>query len=440
MCKFHLLFASFVLLLLQPLGSLAQADYYFPPTGEMQWESVSAVELGWCADEIEPLIEFLDSRNTKAFILLYKGRVVVEHYFADFTQNSQWLWNSAGKTLTAFTVGMAQQNGLLDIDDPVSMYLGSGWSSLPLEQEDQITIRHQLTMTTGLDDAFNNACTDPECLIYLADPGTRWAYHNAPYTLLSEVVAAASGQTWNGYVSSQVGSPIGMSGLYLPFDYNRVYASTARGMARFGLLMLAGGAWNGNPVMTDQTYFNALTTPSQDINESYGYLWWLNGQPSYMIPQVQLQLPGSFMPLAPADCAAAIGKDAQLLNVVTSKDLVLVRMGEDPSTDLVPFTLNNDIWEYLNALMCEDVSVTTVAAPSKNKVALAPNPAASSVDILSAKGRTCSVYALDGRLLIAPFEVTSDRVTFDLNRLNGGMVLVHITDGASTEVLRLALQ
>lgn len=440
MRKFRFLIVSFVLFLVYPLSSFSQADYYFPPTGGMQWESVSAVELGWCADEIEPLIEFLDSRNTKAFILLYKGRIVVEHYFADFTQSSQWLWNSAGKTLTAFTVGMAQQNGLLDIDDPVSMYLGTGWSSLPQEQEDLITIRHQLTMTTGLDDAFNNACTDPECLIYLADPGTRWAYHNAPYTLLTEVVAAASGQTWNAYVSAQVGSPIGMSGLYLPFDYNRVYASTARGMARFGLLMLAGGAWDGNSIMTDETYFNALTTPSQEINESYGYLWWLNGQPSYMIPQVQFEIPGSFMPLAPADCAAAIGKDAQLLNVVPSEDLVLVRMGEDPSTDLVPFTLNNDIWEYLDALMCEEVSTSDLASTSDLRVAIAPNPASAAVDILGRAGRICSVYALDGRQLIAPFEVTSDRFTLDLNRLNGGMVLVHLTDGTTTEVVRLVIQ
>lgn len=440
MRKLLLLSVSFVLFLVQPLCSLAQADYYFPPTGGMQWESVSTVELGWCADELEPLIEFLDSRNTKAFVLLYKGRIVVEHYFDDFTQSSQWLWNSAGKTLTAFTVGMAQQNGLLDIDDPVSMYLGSGWSSLPQEQEDQITIRHQLTMTSGLDDAINSSCTDPECLIYLADPGTRWAYHNAPYTLLTQVVTAASGQTWNGYVSAQVGSPIGMSGLYLPFDYNRVFASTARGMARFGLLMLAGGTWNGNSIMTDQTYFNALTAPSQAINESYGYLWWLNGQPSYMIPQVQFEIPGSFMPLAPADCAAAIGKDAQLLNIVPSKDLVLVRMGEDPNSGLVPFTLNNDIWEYLDALICDEVSTTELGAAPILNVALAPNPATATVDILGRKGRICSVYALDGRQLIAPFEVTSDRFTFDLNRLNGGMALVHIADGSSTEVVRLVLQ
>lgn len=439
MRNFVLLCAVVTLLVAGRVNGFSQSDYYFPPTGGMQWESISAVELGWCADEIGPLIEFLDTRNTKAFILLYKGRIVVEHYYGDFTQTSSWVWNSAGKTLTAFTVGMAQQNGILNIDDPVSTYLGSGWSSLPQAQEDQITVRHQLTMTSGLDDAFNNACTDPECLLYLAEPGTRWAYHNAPYTLLTEVVAAASGQTWNGYVASQVAAPIGMSGLYLPFDYNRVYASRARDMARFGLLMLAGGTWNGTPIMTDETYFNALTSPSQDINESYGYLWWLNGQPSYMIPQVQFDFPGSFMPIAPDDCAAAIGKDAQILNVVPSMDLVLVRMGEDPDLGLVPFTLNNDIWEYLNALICDEVSTNEIETASSD-VVLAPNPASSTVEILGRNGSICGVYALDGRALIAPFQLTSDRFTLDLSRLNGGMVVLRITDGAKVETHRLVIE
>ncbi|MBK6945843.1 MAG: hypothetical protein IPH21_14410 [Flavobacteriales bacterium] len=62
-------------------------------------------------------------------------------------------------------------------------------------------------------------------------------------------------------------------------------------MARFGLLMLNQGTWNTTPIMTDMNYFTDMTTPSQTINNSYGYLWWLNGQTSYHLLDHKLNSP-----------------------------------------------------------------------------------------------------------------------------------------------------
>ena len=70
--------------------------------------------------------------------------------------------------MTAFSVGVAQESGLLSIEDPSTTYLGEGWTSLNPEQEELITIRHQLTMTTGLDDGLENTdCTNSDCLSFL---------------------------------------------------------------------------------------------------------------------------------------------------------------------------------------------------------------------------------------------------------------------------------
>ncbi|MBK6945841.1 MAG: serine hydrolase [Flavobacteriales bacterium] len=66
--------------------------------------------MGWCADQIPPLLQYLDSNNTKAFIVLKDGRIAIEHYFDTFTQDSVWYWASAGKSLTSFLVGLAQQD------------------------------------------------------------------------------------------------------------------------------------------------------------------------------------------------------------------------------------------------------------------------------------------------------------------------------------------
>jgi CubicO group peptidase (beta-lactamase class C family) len=150
-----------------------------------------------------------------------------------------WYWASAGKTLTATLTGIAQQEGYLQIEKPSLNYLGVGWSSLTPAQENQITVRHHLTMTTGLDDGVADPfCTDKSCLIYKAPAGTRWAYHNAPYTILDRIIAGATRQNFDSYFNSRIRDKIGMDGLWLKVDFNNVYYSTARAMARFGLLAL----------------------------------------------------------------------------------------------------------------------------------------------------------------------------------------------------------
>lgn len=406
-------------------GLSAQNDYYFPPNAGT-WETITPEELGWCADEIPELLQLLEERNSKAFLLLHKGRIVIEAYFDDFGESSSWVWNSAGKTMTAFAVGLAQEEGLLNISEPTSNYLGEGWTSLTPEQEAEITIWHQLTMTSGLDDGVeDSSCTDPECLQFLADPGTRWSYHNGPYTLLTDVVAAASGQGINQFVNSRLNA-IGISGLYLPFDYNNVFASTARSMARFGHLILAQGVWNGNAIMSDPAYFNAMITSSQSLNESYGYLWWLNGQDSYLVPGVEVSFPGDFIPNAPSDCVAALGLNAQIINVVPSQDLVLVRMGEDPEGGPVPFLLNDEIWEKLNAVLCSETSVAGVNAP---EISVYPNPAGEAVTISGLTGRMVKLVSAVSGQAIETFRVQSDREALYTGDLAPGMYMLVSADG-----------
>lgn len=197
-------------------------------------------------------------------------------------------------------VGIAKQEGDLSLSDPTSTYLGDGWSSLTPEQEGAITIWNQLTMTSGLDDGLADPfCTDPECLVYLAGPGDRWAYHNGPYTLLDGVIEGATGSTLNAYCNDKIEAQTGMDGLFIPVDYNNVYYSIARDMARFGLLILNEGNWDGTDVLSDATYYNEMVNPSQDLNKSYGYLWWLNGKESYMLPGSEVIFPGSCVPNAP---------------------------------------------------------------------------------------------------------------------------------------------
>ena len=353
---------------------------YFPPVAGTQWDTVSASSLGWNIPAIDPLYSLLDSSHSRAFVLLKDGKIALEKFFGTFTRDSLWYWASAGKTMTSVLVGIAQKEGFLSLADTTSRWLGRGWTSESPDKENRITVRHQLTMTTGLDDDVpDKDCTLSSCLVYRADAGTRWAYHNAPYTLLDSVIQGSTGMSLNQFYLTRVRSKIGMNGLYLRSgDYNNVLFTTPRSMARFGLLILNRGVWGSTPVLSDTAYFNAMVNTSQNMNPSYGYLWWLNGKTSHMLPGTQIVFPGYLIPTAPKDMIAALGKNGQFINVVPSLGLVLIRMGDAPDNSLVPTSLNIQIWERLVRVIAPSTHValrTSDALPGELSLYQnSPNP------------------------------------------------------------------
>jgi CubicO group peptidase (beta-lactamase class C family) len=327
------------------------AQMYFPSNQTEDWETISPQILGWETSKIDSLYQFLEANNTKAFILLKDGKIVLEKYFNGQTKDSKWYWASAGKSLTAFMIGIAQQEKYLKISDPTSHYLGKGWTNCPEDKEKKITILDQLIMTTGL--AVNPqsaSCTEKECLQYKTDAGKQWAYHTAPYTLLDQVIENATENSLNQYIQDNLNITTGIEGQFVKIKENNVFISTARSMARFGLLILNKGSWNGEQILNDSTYFNEMTHSSQNLNPSYGYLWWLNGKSKFMLPNTQMIFDGPLFPDAPIDLISALGKNGQFINVIPSQNMVWIRMGNAPDDSPISFPLNNKIWKYIDAL------------------------------------------------------------------------------------------
>jgi CubicO group peptidase (beta-lactamase class C family) len=331
---------------------------YFPPASGSTWETIQPSELGWSTDEIPALLSFVEQANSRAFIVLKDGKIVIEAYFGKnitggtFTSSSNWYWASAGKTLTSTLVGLAQEKGFLKIEDVSSKYLGKNWTSLPEAKEQLITIRNQLTMTTGLDDGVENSdCTLPKCMVYKSDAGTRWAYHNAPYTILDKVIESATKQSFDTFFNNELKNKIGMDGQWNYLDDNHVYFSTARSMARFGHLILNNGDWDGNTVISDKNYVNDMVNTSQNINPSYGYLWWLNGKSQLMVPTLQTKFNTPLATNAPSEMYAAIGKNGQLINIIPSQNIVVIRMGESTENGAIGLEILNNIWEKLNKVI-----------------------------------------------------------------------------------------
>ncbi len=414
------------------INTKAQPLYYPPISTSATWETTDPSTLGWCPERINNLYTFLEQENTKGFIILKDGKIALEQYFGTFTDQSLWYWASAGKTITSFLVGKAQEENLLNINDRTSIYLGAGWTNCTLPQENNITIKNQLTMTSGLDDGvIDNDCTDPICLDYLADAGTRWAYHNAPYTLLDDVLQSATTVNLNTYTQLKLKNPTGMTGGWTTIDYNNVYFSTVRSMARFGLLIQGNGVWNGNQLI-NPNYYSEMVNTSQNLNKSYGYLWWLNGKPNYMLPTTQLIFPGSYAADAPSDMIAGLGRDGQIVSISQSSGLVFIRMGEAPSsTSSVPTIFCNQIWQKINELDCN----LAIDEQQLTNIAIGPNPATNSITItnIMSENYECEIFNIIGNSVMK----VSNQNTIDISKLAAGVYMVLVRQGNQTQIQKL---
>jgi CubicO group peptidase (beta-lactamase class C family) len=131
--------------------------------------------------------------------------------------------------------------------------------------------------------------------------------------------------------------------------------------------------WNGAPVLTDTAYFRQMTTTSQNLNQSYGYLWWLNGKESFKLPTLQITFPGSLIPEAPADMFMALGKNDQKIYVIPSQNMVVVRFGDTAGGFNPAYSsFDREVWRRI-----ADLEGTTAANAvfDEKEIQITPNPA-----------------------------------------------------------------
>jgi CubicO group peptidase (beta-lactamase class C family) len=168
-----------------------------------------------------------------------------------------------------------------------------------------------------------------------------------------------------------------------------------------------------------------MLNTSQQLNKSYGYLWWLNGKSSYLVPQSQFIFNGPMFPNAPSETITAVGKDGQFLNIVPSKNMVWLRMGNSTDASSVPFLLNDRIWEYINKLDCNITNADD--AESFNEVRIYPNPSFNIFNF-SSKQKTNKVVVsnLSGQLILEqkPYDYNFN---LDLSHYPSGIYFIKMT-------------
>ncbi len=340
----------FVCVFLSQVGATAVDLSYLPSTDGPEWRKVDPATSGWKVAALEDLISFAKAQKSTGLLIVQDGRIVAERYWLvtprDALTRPRFYYHSSHgttregwpiedvasvqKSLASVLVGKAEGKGMLDIEAPVSRYLGKGWSKAG-EAEQAIRVRHLLSMNSGLDSDLN----------YKQPAGTRWRYNTGAYSRILLVLEAATHQKIGPLAKEWLVDPIGMrdsrwaarSGLWMGSDANPIgFLTTPRDLARLGLLVLMDGKWASKNVVGNDRWFPLSVSTSQDSNPAYGFLWWLNGRAKHRssVGSAPPLRDGPLVASAPPDLIVAMGHEKRRLYVSPSRKLVIVRFGSDP--------------------------------------------------------------------------------------------------------------
>ena len=312
--------------------ALAAEPVYWPKSSD--WETRTPAQSGMDGDAVEEALRYAGEHHSTGVVALRHGRIVAERYWDNWKRDSAGPIYSASKSLASTLIGMAIGDGKAkgvhqSMADFVPAWKGS--------EKEKITIRHALTMTSGIKVGVDQPAPgayqfDATAALPLEHPpGTHWAYNTPVYRMLLSVVEVATGETLPEYTRRKVLAPLGMehgewqnqpAGERLNWTW---FSCSIRDMCRFGLLASRGGEWNGKQLVSAK-YLKEAITSSQEMNRSYGYLWWLNGQTSHLLPAGAAR-EGMLWPDCPADAYGALGALDKKIYVVPSLDLVVARHG-----------------------------------------------------------------------------------------------------------------
>ncbi len=320
------------------------------PTGD--WVTATPEEMGMDSAVIEGAFEyaFRPEQYTQGVVIIRGGALVAERYAPGYDRNSWAASWSMGKSFVSAVVGIAKDEGLIgDVSLPMTTWfpewIGTG--------RDGITLESVLLMESGLDfqedyqaaslftsdviamgmnaDALSIALNQP----VKAPPSTRWYYSSGDSMLLGGVVERATGRNPTQYGMEKLFGPIGMNpvqwwvdGMNHSLTFCCVDAPT-RQFAKFGLLYLRNGQWDGKQVISES--WVKQSTQKTNLNIGYSYQWWPHKDPTSKIPH---------------DMYVARGIDDQRIYIIPSLDLVIARNGLYKKNPAPPTAPLGYLWAF----------------------------------------------------------------------------------------------
>jgi len=276
-------------------------------------------------------------KRTRSVIVIYKNKIIAEKYADGFNKNSRILGWSMTKSITGTLFGILQKQGKFDIMKPAPI---KEWAT---DERSKITTNDLLHMNSGLEwEEDYGKISDVTKMLFIEEdmtksqinkpligkPNNTWNYSSGTTNLLSGILRKQfkTHQEYLDFWYTNLLDKIGMNSAIVETDMagNFVGSSygwaTTRDWAKFGLLYLHKGNWNGEQIF-DESWAKYVSTPTNTSNGQYGAQFWLNA--------------GGRFSNAPKDMFYASGYQGQMVAIFPSHDLVIVRMGlkEDPEFD-----------------------------------------------------------------------------------------------------------
>ena len=277
------------------------------------------------------------TKRTRALLIIYKDKIIAEKYDTGFNKNSKILGWSMTKSITATLFGILEKQKGFNIYQPAPI---AEWAT---DERKKITTNDLLHMNSGLewDEHYDRICDATQMLFQAEDmtrvqlekplafqPNTHWNYSSGTTNLLSGILRKQfkTHQEYLDFWYSALIDKIGMHSMLVETDMTGNYVgssygwATARDWAKFGLLYLHQGNWNGEQLFKP-SWAKYVATPTNTSNGRYGGQFWLNSS--------------GYFPDAPRDMYYASGFQGQMVAIFPSHDLVIVRMGlkENPEFD-----------------------------------------------------------------------------------------------------------
>jgi hypothetical protein len=276
-------------------------------------------------------------KRTRSILVIYKDKIIAEKYDTGFNKDSKILGWSMTKSITSAMFGVLEKQGKFNIYKPAPI---PEWAN---DERKIITTNDLLHMNSGLEweEKYDRICDATEMLFQAEDmtrvqlekpaifkPNTHWNYSSGTSNLLSGILRKQfkTHQEYLDFWYTNLIDKIGMNSMLIETDMAGNYVgssygwATTRDWAKFGLLYLHKGNWNGEQIL-NENWVKYTTTPTNTSNGQYGAHFWLNAGGRYKD--------------APRDLFSCNGFQGQMIFIIPSEDLVIVRMGlkEDPAID-----------------------------------------------------------------------------------------------------------
>ena len=338
---------------LDDIDRLPELSLPYPPSdaGQLPWPEGDYVErkplpASVDADALNAASDWAFDRETPeqttiSLLIVHKGEIIHERYAPGFDATTRTRTWSTAKSIAATLIGMLVDQGRMELDAP----LGFDWypeaRASEADPRNDITLRHALNMSSGLESIDNNrleyatgsglsywagasSVTGARSRALIREPGARFDYENYDTLLAVYAMKRALGgeKAYAEFPRKALLDRIGMRNTLVSTDRfgdfilsSQVYTN-ARDLARFGLLYLNKGVWNGERLLSEE-WIDFVRTPApstSEIGNIYGGQWWL-------VPDSRDDVP--------KDAYSTAGNRGQFTIVVPSHELVIVRRGLD---------------------------------------------------------------------------------------------------------------